>query len=204
MVSWQNQRLEFFVKKSISYFSGHESKEVAFLHKPSKTLIEADLLFNLPAKEQVGTYYCGFWNTIWSAPSTLNPNLRARSLVLIYTHIAGSTTNSPIKPELIKSMFLCSLLICVQRFFRAMKRDVKTVFSASSIAGRTTGAICSDSYKNAVCSGDRKHYEYIQYIYDIPYLNTSILYYWPYPTNELWWSSSSSGELEGNTPQMQG
>ncbi|KAF9530014.1 hypothetical protein CPB83DRAFT_851438 [Crepidotus variabilis] len=34
------------------FFSGHGNKEVAFLHKASKTLVEADLLFNLPAKEQ--------------------------------------------------------------------------------------------------------------------------------------------------------
>lgn len=34
------------------YFSGYELKDVAFLHIPSKTLVEADLLFNLPGKEQ--------------------------------------------------------------------------------------------------------------------------------------------------------
>lgn len=35
------------------YFPGFENKDVAFLHKPSKTLIEADLLFNLHSvKEQ--------------------------------------------------------------------------------------------------------------------------------------------------------
>ncbi|PPQ87570.1 hypothetical protein CVT25_005826 [Psilocybe cyanescens] len=34
------------------YFSGFKNKDVAFLHKPSKSLIEADLLMNLPGKEQ--------------------------------------------------------------------------------------------------------------------------------------------------------
>jgi len=34
------------------YFSGFKNKDVAFLHKSSKTLIEADLLFNLPCNEQ--------------------------------------------------------------------------------------------------------------------------------------------------------
>jgi hypothetical protein len=34
------------------FVSGHANKEVALLHVPSKTLIQADLLFNLPAKEQ--------------------------------------------------------------------------------------------------------------------------------------------------------
>ncbi|EKM56514.1 uncharacterized protein PHACADRAFT_160039 [Phanerochaete carnosa HHB-10118-sp] len=35
-----------------AYFSGHQNKEVVFFHPSSKTLIEADLLFNLPANEQ--------------------------------------------------------------------------------------------------------------------------------------------------------
>jgi hypothetical protein len=32
---------------------GHGSRELVFLHKPTRTVIEADLLFNLPAKEQI-------------------------------------------------------------------------------------------------------------------------------------------------------
>ncbi|KAG9051591.1 hypothetical protein FS837_004101 [Tulasnella sp. UAMH 9824] len=39
------------------YFSGFANKDVAFCHKASKTLVVADLLFNLPAKEQ----YSGTW-----------------------------------------------------------------------------------------------------------------------------------------------
>lgn len=34
------------------YFSGHQNKDVAFFHPASKSLIEADLLFNLPPTEQ--------------------------------------------------------------------------------------------------------------------------------------------------------
>lgn len=34
------------------YVHGHGSRELVFLHKPSRTVIEADLLFNLPANEQ--------------------------------------------------------------------------------------------------------------------------------------------------------
>lgn len=34
------------------FFAGHQNGEVAFLHAPSRTLVEADLLFNLPATEQ--------------------------------------------------------------------------------------------------------------------------------------------------------
>ncbi|KAL4955105.1 putative nuclear protein Qri2/Nse4 [Aspergillus filifer] len=43
---------EFNQEFDIEYVYGHGSKEVVFLHKPSLTLIEADLLFNLPAREQ--------------------------------------------------------------------------------------------------------------------------------------------------------
>ncbi|TFK49377.1 hypothetical protein OE88DRAFT_1719794 [Heliocybe sulcata] len=34
------------------YFSGFQNKDVAFFHPASKTLVEADLLFNLPCNEQ--------------------------------------------------------------------------------------------------------------------------------------------------------
>ena len=44
---------EYRIYISRSYFSGFKNKDVAFLHQPSKTLIQADLLMNLPCKEQV-------------------------------------------------------------------------------------------------------------------------------------------------------
>ncbi|KAJ5241014.1 uncharacterized protein N7469_002605 [Penicillium citrinum] len=34
------------------YVHGHGSRELVFLHKPSRTVIEADMLFNLPSNEQ--------------------------------------------------------------------------------------------------------------------------------------------------------
>jgi len=40
-----------------SYFSGFRNKDVAFFHVASKSLIEADLLFNLPANEQVRWFF---------------------------------------------------------------------------------------------------------------------------------------------------
>ncbi|KAJ5463036.1 hypothetical protein N7475_007980 [Penicillium sp. IBT 31633x] len=43
---------EFDTDFESEYVYGHGSRELVFLHKPSRTLIEADLLFNLPAKEQ--------------------------------------------------------------------------------------------------------------------------------------------------------
>jgi len=38
---------------ALSYFSGFANKDVAWLHTSSKTLVVADLLFNLPGNEQV-------------------------------------------------------------------------------------------------------------------------------------------------------
>ncbi|OAX83485.1 hypothetical protein ACJ72_02155 [Emergomyces africanus] len=43
---------EFHADFDVEYFHSHPSREIVLLHKPSKSLIEADLLFNLPATEQ--------------------------------------------------------------------------------------------------------------------------------------------------------
>jgi len=43
---------EFDAEFETEYMPSHMNKEIVFLHKPSKTLIEADLFFNLPATEQ--------------------------------------------------------------------------------------------------------------------------------------------------------
>lgn len=43
---------EFDAEFEYEYVDSHPNKELVFFHKPSKTLIEADLLFNLPATEQ--------------------------------------------------------------------------------------------------------------------------------------------------------
>ena len=43
---------EFHREFDVEYFHSHQNKELAFCHRPTKTLIEADLLFNLPATEQ--------------------------------------------------------------------------------------------------------------------------------------------------------
>lgn len=42
----------FDAEFDIEYVDAHGNKELVFNHKPSRTLIEADLLFNLPATEQ--------------------------------------------------------------------------------------------------------------------------------------------------------
>jgi len=43
---------EFDADFEVEYMPGHMNKELIFCHKPSKTLITADLIFNLPATEQ--------------------------------------------------------------------------------------------------------------------------------------------------------
>ncbi|KAJ5689496.1 hypothetical protein N7462_003888 [Penicillium macrosclerotiorum] len=43
---------EFDAEFETEYVHGHASRELVFLHRPSRTVIEADMLFNLPAKEQ--------------------------------------------------------------------------------------------------------------------------------------------------------
>jgi hypothetical protein len=43
---------EFDKEFEYEFVSAHPNKELVFHHKPSRTLIEADLLFNLPAYEQ--------------------------------------------------------------------------------------------------------------------------------------------------------
>jgi len=43
---------EFDSEFDVEYVSSHSSREIVFLHKPTRTVIEADLLFNLPGSEQ--------------------------------------------------------------------------------------------------------------------------------------------------------
>lgn len=43
---------EFDAEFDYEYVDGHLNKELVFCHKPERTLIQADLIFNLPADEQ--------------------------------------------------------------------------------------------------------------------------------------------------------
>ncbi|MBW0499039.1 hypothetical protein O181_038754 [Austropuccinia psidii MF-1] len=55
------------------YFDGFVNKDIAFLHVPSKTLIEGDLLFNLPPTEQYSKSPESATN-IWSKFFAFKPN----------------------------------------------------------------------------------------------------------------------------------
>ena len=43
---------EFDAEFDVEYVGSHANKELVLCHKPDRTLIEADMMFNLPAKEQ--------------------------------------------------------------------------------------------------------------------------------------------------------
>ena len=53
------------------FVDGHMNKELVFNHKPSRTLIEADLIFNMPATEQYSKMGVradeGLLTRIWTA-----------------------------------------------------------------------------------------------------------------------------------------
>lgn len=60
----------------LHYFPGHANKEIAVLHSPSKTLITADLVFNLPANEQYSKTNESSKSAFpfgWLVTNTLNP-----------------------------------------------------------------------------------------------------------------------------------
>ncbi|KAJ6259594.1 hypothetical protein Dda_5232 [Drechslerella dactyloides] len=52
----------------LEFFDGHMSQEVVMVHRPSGTLMQADLIFNLPAREQFskvpGDAAAGFWTRV--------------------------------------------------------------------------------------------------------------------------------------------
>lgn len=55
---------EFDEDFEYEFVDGHKNEELVFFHKATKTLIEADLLFNLPAKEQ-------YSEIEWKSPNKL-------------------------------------------------------------------------------------------------------------------------------------
>ncbi|OJJ48345.1 hypothetical protein ASPZODRAFT_130337 [Penicilliopsis zonata CBS 506.65] len=57
---------EFDAEFETEYVYGHGSRELVFLHKPSRTVIEADLLFNLPAWEQYSRTSEGARAGLWT------------------------------------------------------------------------------------------------------------------------------------------
>jgi hypothetical protein len=70
---------EFAQDLEVEYWDSHASKEITLLHKPSKTLIEADLLFNLPATEQYSNAKESATSGIWTKIATAFMNTKPGS-----------------------------------------------------------------------------------------------------------------------------
>ena len=60
---------EFDKEFDVEYVGAHANKELVFCHKPNRTLIQADLMFNLPAFEQFSKTKedpeSGFWTKLF-------------------------------------------------------------------------------------------------------------------------------------------
>ncbi|KAG0128975.1 hypothetical protein HOY82DRAFT_15871 [Tuber indicum] len=50
----------------VEYFDGHQNKELVFNYKPEKTMIQADLVFNLPCYEQFSKSGMDATSGIWT------------------------------------------------------------------------------------------------------------------------------------------
>jgi hypothetical protein len=68
---------EFDREIEIEYVDGHGSHEIVFWHKPSRTVIEADVLFNLPGHEQYSragqSPTSGIWTKLVASLITTKP-----------------------------------------------------------------------------------------------------------------------------------
>jgi len=75
------------------YFPGHKSSEIAFLHVPSKTLLNADLAENLPATEQFSQTgvdaASGFWTGLFI--KLFSPNNWVHNFVIWHVFTKDTT-----------------------------------------------------------------------------------------------------------------
>ena len=113
-----------------SYFDGYRNKDVAFLHKESKTLIEADLLFNTPCNEQASVESDLGWQLLTLSYSTRNQKkvenqFSTSTLGLCFTDILYGIWVLIQSETLSHKIFSCSDYIQ----HRVMKRDARTVAS---------------------------------------------------------------------------
>ena len=75
------------------YFPGYDSKEIAFLHVASKTMLNADLAETLPAKEQYSQSgedaTTGFWTKLFI--KMFSPNNWIHNFVIWYVFSKDTT-----------------------------------------------------------------------------------------------------------------
>ncbi|KIW02129.1 uncharacterized protein PV09_06617 [Verruconis gallopava] len=79
------------------FVDGHTNKELVFNHRPTKTLIEADLLFNMPAIEQYSKstekYDTGFFTKFWTALNNTKGDAKWQKRVIWYGTSAGNRSS---------------------------------------------------------------------------------------------------------------
>ncbi|KAF2763311.1 hypothetical protein EJ05DRAFT_496138 [Pseudovirgaria hyperparasitica] len=87
---------EFDAEFDYEYVPAHANKELVFNHKPSKTLIEADLIFNMPATEQMSrtseSATTGILTKIWTYLTNTNGTALAQKRLIWYGISAGDRT----------------------------------------------------------------------------------------------------------------
>lgn len=70
---------EFEAEFDYEYVHSHKNKEIVFHHKPTKTMIQADLMFNLPSTEQYSKTdvnpTTGIWTRLFAAFANTNPGV---------------------------------------------------------------------------------------------------------------------------------
>lgn len=75
---------EFDAEFEYEYVYGHQNKEVVFVHKPTKTLIQADLMFNYPPTEQYSktglSATAGIMTKIFGALTSVSGNGQKRMI----------------------------------------------------------------------------------------------------------------------------
>jgi len=62
----------------VEYFDGHVNKEIVFNYKPERTMIQADLVFNLPAHEQFSKSGVDATSGIWTKLATHFLNIHGK------------------------------------------------------------------------------------------------------------------------------
>ncbi|KAL0064381.1 hypothetical protein AAF712_008681 [Marasmius tenuissimus] len=87
---------EFDAEFEYEYIHSHPNKELVFNHKPTKTLIEADLVFNLPAHEQYSKSgvdpNSGFFTKIFSSLMHMRGEALAQRRMIWYGTSASDRT----------------------------------------------------------------------------------------------------------------
>lgn len=59
----------------LHFLSGHQNRDIVVLHTPSRTLLEADVLFNLPSTEQDSRSAPPGWLT-WALSSLVGSSMQ--------------------------------------------------------------------------------------------------------------------------------